>query len=94
MNLFMKAIMMGFLVEQAKGGYFVWCRLPDNLGNGVGFSIQLYDSQKVGVVPCIHFSSKADKWIRINVARGKEELIEALHRIEKFMNQENAYMKS
>ncbi len=84
----------GFNIEPAGGGYFVWCRLPENVGNGIEFSKQLYARQKVGVVPGIHFSSEAENWIRINIAKEKDELTEALYRIYTFLNRQDADMKS
>ena len=74
----------GFYVEPAGGGYFVWCRLPSGAGNGVDFAIKLYDNQKVGIVPGIHFSGEAGFYVRINIAREKEELVEGLSRIRQF----------
>lgn len=76
---------LGFSVEQSGGGYFIWCRLPENLDNGLDFSLNLYDKQKVAVVPGIHFSSESKYWIRINIAREKKELVQAVFRIGKYI---------
>jgi len=76
---------LGFTVAESGGGYFLWCELPEKIGNGVDFALSLYDKQKLGVVPGIHFSEDAHKWVRINIAREKEELKQALKRIENFL---------
>ena len=75
----------GFSVAKAGGGYFIWCELPNKELTGAEFAIELYEKQKVGVVPGIHFSEDATYWIRINIAREKKELAEALNRIQKFL---------
>ncbi len=76
---------IGFNVAESGGGYFIWCKLPEKFGRGVDFALQLYDKQKVAVVPGIHFSEDANKWVRINIARKKDELEQALIRIGKYV---------
>lgn len=73
---------IGFYIPPTDGGYFVWTRLPSHLNDGVAFANQLYDQYKVAVVPGVHFSDDATSWIRINVARPENELIEALKSIK------------
>lgn len=69
---------IGFYIPPTDGGYFVWTRLPAHLTDGVAYANHLYDQYKVAVVPGIHFSVEATAWIRINVARSENELMEAL----------------
>ena len=75
---------IGFKIPEAEGGYFVWAELPAGIEDGFQFAIDLYDSQKVAVVPGIHFSQNCQNFVRINIAREKEEIEEALVRIENF----------
>lgn len=78
---------LDFVTEPAGGGYFIWCRLPGRFKDGVSFALELYDNQKVGVVPGIHFSNNASSWIRINIAREESELSSGLNRIAGFLHQ-------
>lgn len=75
---------LGFTIPKIKGGYFVWAELPDAVYDGFKFAIDLYDEQKVAVIPGEHFSDKAKGFIRINIAREKAEIIEGLERIKLF----------
>lgn len=76
---------MGFKVIDAQGGYFVWCKLPDGFSSGFEFAIQLYNQQKVAVVPGIHFDENGQKMIRINIARLPYEISMAVEKIKKFI---------
>ncbi len=73
---------IGFYIPPTDGGYFVWTRLPSHLTDGVTFANQLYDQYKVAVVPGVHFSEDATHWVRINIARTQNELVEALKSIK------------
>lgn len=86
---FMKSSLesVGFKVADTQGGYFVWAELPDSFENGFDFAVELYDSEKVAVVPGFHFSSKAINFVRINVAKPLEEIVEAAEKISKFVLQ-------
>ncbi len=77
---------LGFEIPKIEGGYFIWCRLPDGFTNGYTFSIDLYEKTKVAVVPGIHFSEKAGNFIRINIAREKEEIERALEAIRGYIS--------
>jgi len=76
---------LGFKVADTQGGYFVWAELPDKFKNSFDFAVELYDSQKVAVVPGLHFSSKAINFVRINVAKPIEEIKEAAEKISNFV---------
>jgi aspartate/methionine/tyrosine aminotransferase len=77
----------GFQVPEANGGYFVWTKLPEQFPDGFRFAIDLYEQIKVAVVPGIHFSPRASRYIRLNLAREKTEIDFALNKIESFVNQ-------
>jgi aminotransferase len=76
---------LGFKIAKAEGGYFIWCQLPNRFPNAKDFCMQIYEDQKIAMVPGIHFSPTATNYIRINIARKKEELQAALVGIEKFI---------
>ncbi|NOQ23967.1 MAG: aminotransferase class I/II-fold pyridoxal phosphate-dependent enzyme [Bacteroidales bacterium] len=75
---------LGFEIPETKGGYFVWAKLPEQYSDGFKFAIDLYDQQKVAVIPGEHFSDKAINYIRFNIAREKSEVEEGIKRIKEF----------
>ncbi|HAN00143.1 MAG TPA: hypothetical protein DCQ26_16205 [Marinilabiliales bacterium] len=77
--------LLGFKIHQAQGGYFIWAELPASQPDGFAFAIDLYEKQKVAVIPGIHFSSGAVRFIRINIARHPYEISMAISRIKKFI---------
>lgn len=83
-HLFGELEKLGFEIPETKGGYFVWAKLPEKYSDGFKFTIDLYDEQKVAVIPGEHFSDKAKNYIRFNIARDKEEVEEGIKRIKNF----------
>lgn len=75
----------GFSMPEINGGYFIWAKLPEKYPDGFKFAIDLYDSQKVAVIPGIHFSEYGKQFIRLNIAREKTEILEGLELINKFL---------
>ena len=75
---------LGFEIPETKGGYFVWAKLPKQNTDGFRFAIDLYDQQKVAVIPGEHFSDRTKNYIRLNIARNKEEIEEGIERIKLF----------
>lgn len=79
-------VKLGFEIPETKGGYFVWARLPNKFQDGFKFAIDLYEQQKVAVIPGEHFSEKAANYIRLNIAREKSEIEEGMQRIKNFFS--------
>jgi aspartate/methionine/tyrosine aminotransferase len=75
---------LGFEIPETKGGYFVWAKLPKKYSDGFKFAIDLYDQEKVAVIPGEHFSDNAKNYIRFNIAREKSEIDEGIKRIRNF----------
>lgn len=75
---------LGFYVPEIGGGFFVWARLPEGYEDGFRFALDLYERQKVAVIPGEHFSERHPHYIRLNVAREKEEVQEGLSRLGRF----------
>ncbi len=75
---------MGFSIKHAGGGYFIWTELPEHANNGFTFAEQLYQKNKIAVVPGIHFSDKAERYIRLSIARPQQELSMGLASIRNF----------
>lgn len=77
---------LGFEIPETKGGYFVWAKLPEKYSDGFKFAIDLYDQEKVAVIPGEHFSNNAKNYIRLNIAREKSEIDEGIKRIKEFFS--------
>lgn len=77
---------LGFEIPETKGGYFVWAKLPEKYSDGFKFAIDLYDQEKVAVIPGEHFSENAKNYIRLNIAREKSEIDEGIKRIKEFFS--------
>lgn len=77
---------MGFSVPRVDGGYFIWAGLPEKYKNCFDFAVELYEKERVAVVPGIHFSKEATNKIRINVAVPIPTVNEGLLKIENFIN--------
>ena len=76
---------LGFTIPETKGGYFIWAKLPEKYANSFEFTMELYTKEKVAVIPGIHFSKNCNNYIRINIAREENEIVEAIKRIERFI---------
>jgi aminotransferase len=79
-------IELGFQIPKIEGGYFVWAKLPQKFSDGFKFAIELYEQEKVAVIPGIHFSKNAANFIRFNIAHESEVIEEGIQRIRKFIN--------
>ncbi len=71
----------GFQIPEAHGGYFLWAALPGHIPCGIQFAKHLYKQEKTAVIPGEHFGKAYKNYIRINIAREKEELADGLKRI-------------
>lgn len=84
-GLFRRGLMdLGFDVPVIRGGFFVWARLPEGYDDGFRYAIDLYEKQRVAVIPGEHFSERHPRHVRFNIAREKDEVEEGLRRIRKF----------
>jgi aspartate/methionine/tyrosine aminotransferase len=77
--------LLGFKNWKAQGGYFIWTELPERFDDGLEFALNLYEKEKVAVVPGIHFSESGKKFVRINIARQPYEISMAVSKIKKFI---------
>jgi len=79
-------IELGFKVIDGQGGYFIWAKLPVKFTSGFDFAIELYEQQKVAIVPGIHFDETGEQYIRLNIARYPYEIDMAIEKIKNFIN--------
>jgi len=78
---------LGFFPRKADGGYFIWTQLPERFNDGFEFAYNLFEKSRVSIVPGIHFSPNAGKYVRFNIARPMHELSEGLDRLENFLRE-------
>lgn len=79
-------VKLGFEVPVAKGGYYVWAKLPKQI-DGFQFAMNLYENESVAVIPGIHFSDNGLNYLRFNIARPEHEIMEGIAKVTKFSNQ-------
>jgi aspartate/methionine/tyrosine aminotransferase len=82
---------LGFKPQNAQGGYFIWTELPGEFPDGLDFALDLYDKEKIAVVPGIHFSENGKNIIRINIARNTIEINDAVNKIKKYIDNRQLY---
>lgn len=75
-----------FEIPPIDGGYFIWAKLPSPHKNGFKFAIDLYEQQKIAIIPGIHFSSKGTAYVRFNAAREIFEIEKAIIGIQRFVS--------
>ena len=78
---------LGFYIPEIEGGFFIWARLPAGWNDGFQFAMQLYEQEKVAVIPGEHFSVEKKNYIRFNIARKTDEIREAVIRLNRFFDQ-------
>lgn len=81
---------IGFHIPPIQGGCFVWAKLPSGWVDGFDFASRLYEEQMVAVIPGEHFSTDKKDWIRFNVARPQQEVIDACKGIKTFFEMHKA----
>ena len=77
---------LGFLFHEVDAGYFIWAELPPQFTDSIDFSLNLFKTQKVSVVPGSHFDPKANRTVRFNFARPESEIQQAIQRISAYLN--------
>ncbi len=81
---------IGFYIPPIQGGCFVWAKLPNGWTDGFDFASRLYAEKMVAVIPGEHFSIDKKDWIRFNIARQQQEVIDACFGIKTFFEKHKA----
>lgn len=77
---------MGFKVNLPTGAFYIFpCIENFNMTSEV-FCDRLLNEGKVALVPGNAFGAKGDKYVRISYSYGEKELVNALDRLEKWIN--------
>jgi len=77
-----------FEIPPIDGGYFIWAKLPKPHDDGFRFAIDLYEQEKVAIIPGIHFSAKGKEYVRFNAARELSEIEAGIAGIKKFLKKD------
>jgi len=77
---------LGFEVPKPKGAFYIMPSVKKFNISGSEFSKRIMQEQGVAIVPGDIFGSYSSQRLRISYATEKSKLIEAMDRIEKFVN--------
>jgi aspartate/methionine/tyrosine aminotransferase len=75
----------GFNCYPTEGGYFIWTQLPVGFDDGLDFGLKLYQNHKTAIIPGQHFGEEWKNFIRINIARTKDEFENGIMQILSFI---------
>lgn len=76
---------LNFQLPPIDGGYFIWAKLPEPFTNGFDFAVDLYEQQKVAIIPGIHFSPNGHSFVRFNIAHPIEIIQNAAQKLKLFI---------
>lgn len=63
-------------------GLFIWARIPDNYENGAALSDELLYEKSIFITPGIIFGNNGDRYVRVSLCAGENELKETLNRVK------------
>ena len=78
-------VKLGFEIPKIDGGYFIWAKLPKTFSDGFEFAYNLYEQEKVAIIPGIHFSKNCSNFVRFNIAQPVEKIEEACIKLKLFI---------
>ena len=78
---------MGFEVVKPKGAFYIMPKITKFGLSGAEFSTRIMKEQAVAIVPGNIFGSYSGNMLRMSYATKLEKLVEAMDRIEKFVNE-------
>lgn len=72
--------------RKPQGTFYVFVDISKTGMNSSDFSFDLLDKAQVAVVPGITYGEDGDSYVRIALTRNDEEIREAIHRMERYIN--------
>lgn len=78
---------LNFQLPPIDGGYFIWAKLPEPFTNGFDFATDLYEQQKVAIIPGIHFSANGSEFVRFNIAHPIDVIQHAAQKLRQFVSE-------
>lgn len=85
--LYNELLNISFKLPSIDGGYFIWAELPLPFDDGFKFAVDLYETQKIAIVPGIHFSQNAKRIVRFNAAHPIPIITKAVEGIKNFISE-------
>ena len=76
---------LGFEPISSDGGYFILAKLPKKFDDGFLFALNLFEKEKVAVVPAENFSPNFLNYVRFNIAMPINTLKKAISHIKRFV---------
>ena len=76
---------LNFIIPEVKGGYFIWAKLPKPYTSGFNFAMQLYEKERIAVIPGEHFSPQMVDYIRLNIAHPLPIINKAAEQLAHFL---------
>ena len=77
--------MPGVEVKPTAGSFYIFPRIEGIISDCKQFAFDLLDQEQVVVVPGAAFGPSGKGFVRIACTVGKEKLVEAMDRIERFV---------
>lgn len=89
--LFEKMSTLGFEIARPSGAFYIFAKIPEGLiQDSFAFCVDLAEKQQLAIIPGIAFGPEAQGYVRLSYAASMEKLVEAMKRLEKYVQNEKA----
>lgn len=89
--LFEKMSALGFEIARPSGAFYIFAKIPAGLiQDSFDFCVDLAQKQQLAIIPGIAFGPEAEGYVRLSYAASMEKLVEAMKRLEKYVQNEKA----
>ena len=89
--LFEKMSALGFEIARPSGAFYIFAKIPAGLiQDSFDFCVDLAQKQQLAIIPGIAFGPEAEGYVRLSYAASMEKLVEAMNRLEKYVQNEKA----
>ena len=89
--LFEKMSALGFEIARPSGAFYIFSKIPAGLiQDSFDFCVDLAQKQQLAIIPGIAFGPEAEGYVRLSYAASMEKLVEAMKRLEKYVQNEKA----
>lgn len=89
--LFEKMSALGFEIARPSGAFYIFAKIPAGLiQDSFDFCVDLAQKQQLAIIPGIAFGPEVEGYVRLSYAASMEKLVEAMKRLEKYVQNEKA----
>ena len=89
--LFEKMSALDFEIARPSGAFYIFAKIPAGLiQDSFDFCVDLAQKQQLAIIPGIAFGPEAEGYVRLSYAASMEKLVEAMKRLEKYVQNEKA----